>query len=102
MDLRSTPASLATATSLADLEDVGTPPCEESGFLSRPTILPDELRGALLLPSESGSLSNSMTSEGGLAAALSSSPPPTGPSPGAALPPILPDRAGVGLGLGGA
>jgi len=31
---------------------------EESGFLSRPCILPDELRGALLLPSEdSGSLS---------------------------------------------
>mmetsp|Transcript_111495 Transcript_111495/g.314808 ORF Transcript_111495/g.314808 Transcript_111495/m.314808 type:complete len:296 (-) Transcript_111495:21-908(-) len=30
---------------------------EDGGFPSRPTILPDELRGALLLPSESGSFS---------------------------------------------
>jgi len=52
------------------LAEAATPPeelsgllVEDSGFLSRPCILPDELRGALLLPSEEGSYSAGRTFE---------------------------------------
>lgn len=39
---------------------------EDGGFLSRAVNLPDDLRGALLLPSESGSLSSKRTGESSL------------------------------------
>lgn len=49
-------------------EDLSGLLVEESGFLSRPCILPDELRGALLLPSDdSGSVSAGPPYESSLA-----------------------------------
>jgi len=45
-------------------------PTEEDGFPSRPSVLPDELRGALLLPSESGSLSTLRSSDASLIKAV--------------------------------